>query len=531
MYLDHFGLKDAPFAITPDPRFVWLSERHRDGLAHLLYGVGQGGAGGFVLLTGEIGTGKTTLSRLLLEQLPERTQVALILNPRLSAFDLVEAIAEEFGIDLDGRRGSLKAMTDALNAWLLGRHAEGWHCCVMIDEAQQLSMDALEQVRLLTNLETATQKLLQVILLGQPELKDILAQPELKQLAQRITARYHLTALDADEVADYVRHRLAVAGAHREVFLPKALAAIAGASAGVPRLINVLADRALLAAYVAGSYTVDPGMVRSAIREAQVPAPRAANLRGLVAAGLALALLAAFWWLRPPPPTVAPVPAAAASAPAASIGTPSPAVAPRSDWSEVAAVLAEQPEGAARTLIRAWGVEPTAAMLERLSRCPRRLSAELRCLRAAGNLQRLQRLKLPVLLQLPATPSPQLVLWRGGSDPVRLEVGPRSFLVAEDALEQHWLGEFVAVYRMPEQQLAVDGSAAERARLAALLGRALDEPVAARAPALSEALVRFQQAHGLDADGVLGPWTVLALVGYLEGAPAIADAGAAGGLQ
>jgi general secretion pathway protein A len=528
MYLEHFGLKDAPFAITPDPRFVWLSERHRDGLAHLLYGVGQGGAGGFVLLTGEIGTGKTTLSRLLLEQLPERTQVALILNPRLSAFDLVEAIAEEFGIDLDGRRGSLKAMTDALNGWLLSRHAEGWHCCVMIDEAQQLSMDALEQVRLLTNLETATQKLLQVILLGQPELKDILAQPELKQLSQRITARYHLTALDADEVADYVRHRLAVAGAHREIFLPKALAAVAAASAGVPRLINVLADRALLAAYVAGSYTVDAGMVRSAIREAQVTAPRGANLRWLVATGLAAVLLAAFWWLRPPP---ASVPLAAASAPAASIGAPIPTVAPRSDWSEVAAALTEQPQGAARTLIRAWGVEPTVAMLESLSRCPRRLSAELRCLRAAGNLPRLQRLKLPVLLQLPASSGPQLVLWRGGSDPVRLEVGPRSFLVAADALEQHWLGEFVAIYRMPEQQLAVEGSAAERARLAALLGRALDEPVAARPTVLKEALVRFQQAHGLDADGVLGPWTVLALVGYLEGAPAIADAGSAGGLQ
>lgn len=524
MYLDHFGLKDAPFAITPDPRFVWLSERHRDGLAHLLYGVGQGGAGGFVLLTGEIGTGKTTLSRLLLEQLPERTQVALILNPRLSAFDLVEAIAEEFGIDLDGRHGSLKAMTDALNAWLLARHAEGWHCCVMIDEAQQLSMDALEQVRLLTNLETATQKLLQVILLGQPELKDILAQPELKQLAQRITARYHLTALDADEVADYVRHRLAVAGAHREIFQPKALTAIARASAGVPRLINVLADRALLAAYVAGSYAVDAGMVRSAIREAQVPTPRAAGWRWRLAAILLLILLS-LWFLWPMP-----MPPAADAAPPAAAAVP-PAPPPTTPWFEVAAALAESPEGAARALIRAWGVEPTDALLQRLERCPRRLSAELRCLRAAGNLRRLQRLKLPVLLQLPGAPTPHSLLWRGGSDPVRLEVGPRGFLVSADALEQHWLGEFVAIYRMPEQQLAVDGSAAERARLAALLGRALGEPIAASAPVLREALLRFQHAHGLDPDGVLGPWTVLALVGYLEGAPAIADAAPAGGLQ
>lgn len=530
MYLDHFGLKDAPFAITPDPRFVWLSERHRDGLAHLLYGVGQGGAGGFVLLTGEIGTGKTTLSRLLLEQLPERTQVALILNPRLSAFDLVEAIAEEFGIDLEGRRGSLKAMTDALNAWLLARHADGWHCCVMIDEAQQLSMDALEQVRLLTNLETATQKLLQVILLGQPELKDILAQPELKQLAQRITARYHLTALDADEVADYVRHRLAVAGAHREVFQPKALTAMARASAGVPRLINVLADRALLAAYVAGSYTVDAGMVRSAIREAQVPAPRRRPWAwGVVA--IVLLLLAVLGVMRGTGERSAAAPAASSTATpvlpqAAAASTPVLA-----DWSAVAAALDAAPEGAARALIRAWGVEATPALLERLERCPRRLSAELRCLRAAGNLRRLQRLRLPVLLSLPDAAQARLVLWRGGDDPVRLEVDTQRFLLPAAALEAHWLGEFVAIYRMPERQLTLDGNAAERARLAALLGRALGEPVPAALPALREALRRFQLTHGLEPDGVVGPWTELALVGYLEGAPAMADGAQTGGLQ
>ncbi len=523
MYLDHFGLKEAPFAITPDPRFVWLSERHRDGLAHLLYGVGQGGAGGFVLLTGEIGTGKTTLSRLLLEQLPERTQVALILNPRLSAFDLVEAIAEEFGIDLDGRRGSLKAMTDALNAWLLSRHADGWHCCVMIDEAQQLSMDALEQVRLLTNLETATQKLLQVILLGQPELKDILAQPELKQLAQRITARYHLTALDADEVADYVRHRLAVAGAHREVFLPRALALIANASAGVPRLINVLADRALLAAYVAGSYTVDAGMVRSAIREAQVPAPARPGVRMVLVllAILVVPLLAWRYWSA----STESVEQVTVAAPVAS------AVPVTTDWRQVADALERQPDGAARLLIRAWGVEATDGLLQRLQRCPRRLSAELRCLRAAGNLRRLERLRVPVLLSLPGAAGSQLVLWRGGSDPVRLEVDKDSFLISAAALEQHWLGEFMAVYRMPEQQLAVDGTAAERSRLAALLGQALGEPVSVAVPSLREALQRFQQLHGLEPDGVVGPWTVLALVGYLEGAPTLADTAPAGGLQ
>ena len=214
MYLDHYGLKESPFSITPDPRFVFLSERHRDALAHLLFGIGQGGGGGFVQLTGEVGTGKTTLCRLLLEQIPASTRVALILNPRLTPVELLETICEELHLDLAakdssagdsgashsiGKRGSLKALVDVLNRYLLDAYAQGLRVVLIIDEAQDLSIDALEQVRLLTNLETDTQKLLQVILLGQPELRVLLAREDLRQLAQRITARFHLTALDAAE--------------------------------------------------------------------------------------------------------------------------------------------------------------------------------------------------------------------------------------------------------------------------------------------------------------------------------------------
>src|SRR5690606_1776935 len=168
MYLDHYGLREAPFSITPDPRYVFLSERHRDALAHLLYGIGKGGSGGFVQLTGEVGTGKTTLSRLLLEQLPENTRVALVLNPMLSPVELVETVCEELKLDIAGKRGSLKALTDTLNAFLLDAYAEGLRVVLIVDEAQDLSAESLEQVRLLTNLETPTQKLLQIILLGQP---------------------------------------------------------------------------------------------------------------------------------------------------------------------------------------------------------------------------------------------------------------------------------------------------------------------------------------------------------------------------
>src|SRR5690606_9868272 len=226
MYLDHYGLKESPFSITPDPRFVFLSERHRDALAHLIYGISQGGGGGFVQLTGEVGTGKTTLSRLLLEQLPENTRVALVLNPRLDPIELLEAICHELHLDTADARGSGRALVDLLNRFLLDAHAQGLKIVLMLDEAQQLSVASLEQVRLLTNLETATDKLLQIVLLGQPELRDLLDRPDLRQLAQRITARYHLTPLDEGETADYVRHRLAVAGLSRPLFDPRALAAL-----------------------------------------------------------------------------------------------------------------------------------------------------------------------------------------------------------------------------------------------------------------------------------------------------------------
>ena len=222
MYLEHYGLKEPPFSITPDPRFVFLSERHRDALAHLLFGIGQGGGGGFVQLTGEVGTGKTTLSRLLLEQLPQLenstpTRVALVLNPQLSPVELLETICEELRLDLDGGlgkspRGSVKALVDVLNRYLLDAYAQGLRVVLIVDEAQNLSIDALEQVRLLTNLETSTQKLLQIILIGQPELRTMLARKDLRQLAQRITARFHLTPLNAVETEAYLRHRFAVAG-------------------------------------------------------------------------------------------------------------------------------------------------------------------------------------------------------------------------------------------------------------------------------------------------------------------------------
>ncbi len=217
MYLSFYGLTEKPFSITPDPRYLYLGGRHAEALAHLVYGITE--AGGFIQLTGEVGTGKTTVIRSLLARKPEDSEIALILNPRMQPAEFVLTICEELGILLpDSAVGSLKELIDVLNAYLLKAHARGKRVVLIVDEAQNLAPDLLEQVRMLTNLETESQKLLQIILIGQPELREMLERNDLRQLAQRITGRYHLAPLSRDEAASYVKHRLRIAGATQEIF-------------------------------------------------------------------------------------------------------------------------------------------------------------------------------------------------------------------------------------------------------------------------------------------------------------------------
>ncbi|MCW5636520.1 MAG: AAA family ATPase, partial [Rubrivivax sp.] len=275
MYAEFFGLSKDPFSIAPDPRFLFMSEKHREALAHLLYGVG--GGGGFVLLTGEIGAGKTTVCRAFLEQIPKHCDVAYIFNPKLTVTELLQSVCEEFHIALPERpaRGAgatptVKNYVDAINRFLLAEHAAGRSAVLIIDEAQSLAPDVLEQLRLLTNLETHERKLLQIILIGQPELRDMLASPGLEQLAQRVIARCHLGALTAGETVRYVQHRLAVAGASGGThvpFEPEAMSRLFQLTGGVPRRINLLAGRAMLGAYAHGRNQVDKTMVEQAARE------------------------------------------------------------------------------------------------------------------------------------------------------------------------------------------------------------------------------------------------------------------------
>ena len=279
MYMRFFGLKQEPFSLAPDPRYLYMSKRHREALAHLLYGVG--GGGGFVLLSGEIGAGKTTVCRCFLEQIPKRCNVAYIFNPKLTVVELLKTVCDEFHIPMeprDAETATVKTYVDAINAFLLRTHAVGQNNVLIIDEAQMLSVDVLEQLRLLTNLETNERKLLQIVLIGQPELRTMLDRPDLEQLAQRVIARFHLKALSSRETEHYIRHRLSVAGMTRPIpFDAGAVQRIHEIARGVPRRINLLADRSLLGAYAHGRHGVDAGIVDKASREVfgRSEAPRA----------------------------------------------------------------------------------------------------------------------------------------------------------------------------------------------------------------------------------------------------------------
>jgi len=512
MYLEHYGLSEPPFSITPDPRFVFLSERHRDALAHLLFGIDKGGGGGFVQLTGEVGTGKTTLSRLLLEQLPEHARVALVLNPRLSPTELLEAVCEELHLDISGSRGSNKALVDALNAHLLEAYAQGLRVVLVIDEAQDLSVEALEQVRLLTNLETDTQKLLQVILLGQPELRDVLARPELRQLAQRITARYHLTPLGPNETAAYLRHRFAVAGGTRFPFDRGAVQRIHALSGGVPRLVNVLAERCLLGGYARDLATIDAGTVERAAREALPPRAgwRPPWYWAAAAAGLAaLALGLAWWW---PSAPLAPANASAGSTPDAA--QPPRAIAPRDAGATPVPVLRDSTDVARlmpaggdtareqQALLRAWQAPATLD----LAACTPSIAPGLHCLRARGRLDALLALDRPVLLHLRSGDAGGWALLLGaGATSVRLQLGGHTFDTGRLLLDGLWDGEYLALFRAPDGV----GVAPLPPPLQAWSAQRLEG--AGHAGGDAAAVRAFQAAHGIGADGVVGPETLMAL--------------------
>ena len=563
MYLAFFGLNEKPFSITPDPRYLYLSERHAEAMAHLLYGINE--AGGFVQLTGEVGTGKTTIVRSLLAQAPKNAEIALILNPRMTAPEFLLTICEEIGIGVpDSATQSLKDLVDILSQYLLRAHAGGRRVVLVVDEAQNLAPEVLEQVRLLTNLETNTQKLLQIILIGQEELRELLARNELRQLAQRITGRYHLSPLSPEETTAYVRHRLRVAGATADIFNRFALEEIYRLSGGVPRVINVICDRALLGGYSQDRHRITGPLVRHAASEVFgkrfTPPwlPWAAT--AAVAAILAVASFA-LWRLQPwswahssavAPARAAPAPstkpaiasraaassaaptmapgvaptAASGAAPAAQPG-PSP-VTPGAQPAEPLAALLVKYSGATTTdaafttLFGLWGIHYT---VDGTDPCTQASQHGLACLTERGSLGQLRLYNRPAILMLTDATggSHEVVLTRLDGEDASIDLGKSTHQVGDGELSSYWMGDYVMLWRpqaAPVQTLST-GMRGEGVRW---LRRSLEKlaGIAASGPAsdlyddhLATLVRQFQRSHRLTVDGIAGVRTQVAVAGAL----------------
>ena len=526
MYYQYFGLHEAPFSIAVNPRYLFMSPRHRDALAHLLYGVGAGG--GFILLTGEVGTGKTTINRCLLEQLPDHTDIAIILNPALNAAELLASACDELGVDYGDGSNSLKTLTDCLHRFLLDNHARGRNTVLLIDEAQHLDFDVLEQIRLLTNLETNSEKLLQIILIGQPELAQILARPELRQLNQRITARYNLEPLNGEETAAYIRHRLEVAGLApgRELFPASVVRGIHRKTRGIPRLINLLCDRMLLGAYGQGAARADKSMLAVAAREVMGDlAEPQQRIRpwGMALAGLSLVLVAAAlaWWQlsatgksgTPPMTTQLPASVAPQQAdpqPQAPVAT----IAPAAEAAPASWLLAPD-----EALALVWSMN--TAQPQPVDPCAADSAAALRCSAAvAQTWDDLRALDRPVLLDM-------VTAERFAASTVLLGIeGRRAWIVTDQGLAQRplaelassWRGSYRYFWHPPAgftRPLALGDNSAVVAEVAALFARLDRQPQPLATSRFNEALqarvILFQGNHGLEADGVVGERTLLKL--------------------
>jgi general secretion pathway protein A len=572
MYAPFFGLQHPPFSIAPDPRYLFMSERHREALAHLLYGLDAGG--GFVLLTGEVGAGKTTVCRCFLEQIPSHCNVAYIFNPKLTVRELLRSICDEFGVPhkptVPGGVETVKDYIDPLNASLLAAHAAGRNTVLIIDEAQNLSADVLEQLRLLTNLETSERKLLQIILIGQPELRAMVAKPSMEQLAQRVIARFHLGALSPQETQQYIAHRLAVAGLTGPLpFDRGALRRVHALSHGVPRRINLLCDRALLGAYAAGARQVNRAIVNRAAREvfdapASAAAARSARqaglprwaLAGLGAVAGAAAVAAAGWGMgvwpahrggpqvattgpgaavapgaasspraKPPaaaaPAAVLPASAAAASAPvAAAPAVPASSAAPSSALDQFMQAQPATDAPAWQALASAWG----AALPAGADACTTLPREGLRCYRnRRAGLNLVRQIDRPVLLALypsEEAEAPVSVLLRGlDGDNATLEGGGRSLRVPVAELAQVWRGEIATLWRapvgMPDRGEITDspaGAAWLDQRLASKAAGGSGPGSKPVTPAQRQSRIhRFQLAQGVTPDGRAGPLTLMLL--------------------
>ena len=563
MYTKHFGLNEKPFSIAPDPLYLFMSRRHRDALAHLQYGISSDG--GFVLLTGEVGAGKTTLCRSLLEKLPENVVVAYVLSPKLSVIELLETICDELRIARP-EPVSIKNLVDRLNRFLLVSNSRGRKTVLIIDEAQNLSTDVLEQLRLLTNLETNRYKLLQVVLLGQPELLKILNRPEMRQLSQRVTARWHLGALEKEDIGTYVRHRLKIAGCERPLFDEHLFKRLWQLTGGIPRLINLICDRALLGAYVLDRQKVDGRILSQAASEVLgdlQPPKQKISAPAMILVALVLGLVIfGFWFLNPslltttgllsaPSSNSASVtidPPASPSTNAVSITITTPAAAPvttHSPQEPPADIMDSSPEPSldlsnhpGDTLPISWPMDFATSQskdrafadlaelwglsipVDRHDYCSYANEHDLACLVGKDSLETLRNMNHPAILTLyddEGAPF-HVVLTELEDDSAHFISGKTHRELALSAITSRWFGEYLILWQQPpfQSKFLQPG---QRGDSVIWLANTLQElklyEVTGREVRLEGRLLgafkHFQFSHGLVPDGVLGPISLIQL--------------------
>lgn len=509
MYNHYFGFSQNPFSITPNPAFLYLSPCHQEALSHLLYGIGQGG--GFVALTGEVGTGKTTLIRTVLEQELDNIEVALCLNPQLTATEFVANICDELGIDY-GQEPSLKALIDSLNQYLLKAHAAGKRVVCIIDEAQQLSRDVLEEIRLLTNLETANDKLLRIILVGQPELQAMLARNDLRQLSQRITARSHISPLNAKDTSAYVRHRIRVAGGHPDIFTASALRRLYALSKGIPRVINVLCERSLMGAYGREQRRVTRAIVNQAAAESLGVRSWNQKPLWLALAVLLTAAAAISGWKFGQQPQLADSAVTAVQNTDNAEAKPAPMAIANADH------LAQQ-------LKRQWKLDGDGVTRGTLCK---QLQTNIECLSGKGNWRLLQLYDRPALLTVNlADGLSEILLLSIQQDTATVLAGNGAHQLPVNQLLGLWNGEFTLLYYNSSGSRFIDPGEQSnsvawlRHRMSMADGLpVIQGPQAQRYDsALRERVINFQSHYGIDPDGLVGGQT-LALLDNLSPNPA-----------